>query len=67
MTGPTRRPATTPPKEDGFGMRFIRESAKHDLHGTSQCEFLADGLRCRLELPAGSVIWDPSSGKLSKS
>ena len=54
-------PAVRPPDTSGYGMEVIRDLIPYELGGTVDLAFAADGLRCRLEIPAdwlnGGTRW----------
>ncbi|MDN3722668.1 hypothetical protein QW131_33955 [Roseibium salinum] len=52
----TDGPEVEPPETTGFGLEFITRSTEYELHGACKPEFLRDGFRCVLELPANSVL-----------
>ena len=56
-------PPVSKPEHRGFGTRFIEGSVASELHGTARLDFQPDGLRCTIELPAGTVLADPPSGR----
>jgi PAS domain S-box-containing protein len=45
-------PAVRAPDTTGYGMEVIRDLIPYELGGTVDLAFTADGLRCRLEIPA---------------
>jgi two-component sensor histidine kinase len=49
------------PDTSGYGMEVIRDLIPYELGGTVDLAFAADGLRCRLEIPAewlnGGTRW----------
>jgi two-component sensor histidine kinase len=45
-------PAVGAPGTTGYGMEVIRDLIPYELGGTVDLAFTADGLRCRLEIPA---------------
>jgi len=48
-------PQVAPPSRSGYGMSIVREVIPFELGGSVDLEFTADGVRCRLEIPAGWV------------
>ena len=48
-------PQVAPPSRSGYGMSIVREVIPFELGGSVDLEFAADGVRCRLEIPAGWV------------
>lgn len=44
-------PPVLPPTRSGFGRVLIERGLKHDLGGSAQLEFRAEGLVCVLSLP----------------
>lgn len=44
-------PPVSPPKERGFGLRFIEAVLRHELRGHAVFRFEREGLRCTLECP----------------
>lgn len=47
----TGGPAVTPPKESGFGTRFVERGLAQQLKGKVDLEFDPAGLRCRADIP----------------
>ncbi|MGF1469976.1 MAG: sensor histidine kinase, partial [Sandaracinaceae bacterium] len=45
-----------PPDKESFGLAFVSRSLEHELRGTCEHEFLPDGYRCTLVLPAEGVL-----------
>jgi PAS domain S-box-containing protein len=54
-------PPVSEPEQRGFGTRFIEGSVGSELNGTAQLRFEPSGLRCTVELPAGTVLADAPS------
>jgi len=48
-------PPTPVEAKSGYGTRLIRELVPHELGGTVDLEFAADGLSCRIEFPLQQV------------
>ena len=46
--GPPPTPVET---KSGYGTRLIRELVPHELGGTVDLEFAAEGVSCRIEFP----------------
>jgi two-component sensor histidine kinase len=44
-------PPSSVESKTGYGTRLIRELVPHELGGTVDLEFAADGVNCRIELP----------------
>jgi PAS domain S-box-containing protein len=44
-------PPVSPPTRSGFGRMLIERGLKHDLGGSAQLEFRAEGLLCALSVP----------------
>lgn len=58
-------PPVTPPEKQSFGTRFIQESIRHELWGTTEFDFRPEGLvfRCRFPLRrpvAGTAPQEPA-------
>ena len=49
----TGGPAVRAPNTSGYGVEVIRDLIPYELGGTVDLAFASDGLRCRLEIPAG--------------
>jgi PAS domain S-box-containing protein len=47
----TGGPPVRPPERQGFGMRMIRSSLRHQGQGEAELAFRPDGLCCRITLP----------------
>src|SRR5215467_8814232 len=47
-------PAVAVDSKTGYGTQLIRELVPHELGGTVDLEFAADGVNCRIELPLSS-------------
>lgn len=45
-------PQVAPPRRRGFGSLMIERAIAHQLGGQTQLDFHADGVRCRIRLPA---------------
>ncbi len=45
-------PAVTPPTRKGFGSRVIERGLPHELEGTVNLDYLADGVVCTINIPA---------------
>lgn len=45
-------PQVAPPSRSGYGMSIVREIIPFELGGSVDLAFAADGVRCRLEIPA---------------
>jgi two-component system CheB/CheR fusion protein len=53
-------PAVLPPTRSGFGRMLIERGLKHDLGGSAQLKFHAEGLTCVLSVPWQYAARDPS-------
>jgi len=51
-------PPVVPPKQRGFGTRFVEGSVASELQGKAHIEYAADGLVCTMEIPIDLVIPD---------
>lgn len=49
-------PAAVPPKKEGFGLTFTRRSVGHDLGGSAEVDFAAEGLSCLIRFPAKDAV-----------
>jgi len=52
-------PLVAPPQRSGYGTSIVRELIPFELGGTVDLVFAADGVRCRLEIPAEWVVGTP--------
>jgi PAS domain S-box-containing protein len=48
-------PPVRPPSRKGFGSRVIERGLAYELQGTVNLDYLADGVVCRISMPAGGV------------
>ena len=47
---------TSQPSRRGFGSRLIQTTIRHQLHGEVACDWLPEGLECRMTIPATNVV-----------
>lgn len=47
---------TSQPSRRGFGSRLIQTTIRHQLHGEVACDWLPEGLECRMIIPATNVV-----------
>ena len=45
-------PPVTPPTRKGFGSRVIERGLPHELEGTVDLDYRADGVACTIDIPA---------------
>ncbi len=44
-----------PAPEPGYGTRFIEQSVGYELGGECSCEYLPDGLQCKMHVPSRAI------------
>jgi two-component sensor histidine kinase len=55
-------PAVVPPKQQGFGTRFVEGSVASELQGKAHIEYAPDGLVCTMEIPLDLIVPDTDAG-----
>jgi PAS domain S-box-containing protein len=51
-------PPVVPPKQRGFGTRFVEGSVASELQGSARIQYEPDGLVCTMEIPLDLVVLD---------
>jgi PAS domain S-box-containing protein len=51
-------PPVVPPKQRGFGTRFVEGSVASELQGSAEIKYEPDGLICTMEIPVDLIVLD---------
>jgi two-component sensor histidine kinase/CHASE1-domain containing sensor protein len=49
-------PRVAPPRQTGFGSTLIRQGVAHQLQGKVDLDYLAGGVRCRIDVPLAAAM-----------
>jgi two-component sensor histidine kinase len=58
-------PPAREPGREGFGLKFLRQSAQHELKGTLSLDFAEDGLKATLRVANDRLLAPSGTGAVS--